>query len=177
MANPLMIVAFQLLITKFAKKWTPIKSIMFGVAVTTVGMVVNILPTLLWSDAFQKVNLLGLAIPAAGIFMIVSIASMATGEMFASPRIYEYLGALAPKGQEGLYLGYANLPVALGSILGGMVGGRLFQKLILDPRNAGTQPKIAALWLIIGAVGIASFVGLGIYNAWLKRILKNQEGR
>ncbi|MCK7477309.1 MAG: hypothetical protein M0C28_07295 [Candidatus Moduliflexus flocculans] len=40
--------------------------------------------------------------------MIVSIASMAVGEMFASPRIYEYIGAIAPKGQEGLYLGYAK---------------------------------------------------------------------
>ncbi|MCX6565902.1 MAG: MFS transporter [Candidatus Aminicenantes bacterium] len=172
MANPLMIVCFQLLITKFAKKWTPIKSIMVGVAVTTVGMVVNVLPTLLWSNVTQKISFLGLAIPAAGIFMIVSIASMATGEMFASPRIYEYLGALAPKGQEGLYLGYANLPVALGSILGGLVGGELFQKLILDPQKAGEPVRIAALWLIIGGVGICSFVGLGIYNSWLKRILK-----
>ena len=172
MANPLMIVCFQLLITRFAKKWTPIKSIMFGVAVTTVGMAVNVLPTLLWSDVTQKINLLGLAVPAAGIFMIVSIASMATGEMFASPRIYEYLGALAPKGQEGLYLGYANLPVALGSIIGGPVGGALFQSLIQDPRDAGEPAKIATLWLIIGGVGIVSFVGLGIYNSWLKRIMK-----
>jgi len=172
MANPLMIVCFQLLITRFAKKWTPIKSIMVGVAVTTVGMAVNVLPTLLWSDVTQKINLAGLAVPAAGIFMIVSIASMATGEMFASPRIYEYLGALAPKGQEGLYLGYANLPVALGSIIGGPVGGALFQRLIQDPQKAGEPAKIAALWLIIGGVGIVSFVGLGIYNVWLKRILK-----
>ncbi|MHB8054128.1 MAG: MFS transporter [Candidatus Aminicenantales bacterium] len=172
MANPLMIVCFQLLITKFAKKWTPIRSIMFGVAVTTIGMVVNVLPTLLWSNATQKIDFLGLAIPAAGIFMIISIASMATGEMFASPRIYEYLGALAPKGQEGLYLGYANLPVALGSILGGWVGGILFTEFIRNPQKAGEPVKIAALWLIIGGVGICSFVGLGIYNAWLKRILK-----
>lgn len=171
MANPLMIVSFQLLITRFAKKWTPIKSIMVGVAVTVVGMVLNVLPTLLWSDVTQKIDFLGLAIPAAGIFMIVSIASMATGEMFASPRIYEYLGALAPKGQEGLYLGYANLPLALGSIVGGPVGGALFQKLILDPQKAGEPVKIAALWLIIGGVGICSFVGLGIYNSWLKRTL------
>jgi hypothetical protein len=28
------------------------------------------------------------------------------------------------------------------------------------------------LWLIIGGVGIVSFVGLGIYNSWLKRALK-----
>ncbi len=172
MANPLMIVCFQLLITKFAKKWTPIKSIMFGVGVTVVGMVVNVLPTLLWSDVTRKIDFLGLALPAAGIFMIISIASMATGEMFASPRIYEYLGALAPKGQEGLYLGYANLPVALGSIIGGPVGGMLFQKLILDPQKAGAPAKIATLWLIIGLVGIISFVGLGVYNAWLKRILR-----
>lgn len=172
MANPLMIVCFQLLITRFAKKWTPIKSIMVGVAVTTVGMAVNVLPTLIWSDVTRKIDLAGLAIPAAGIFMIVSIASMATGEMFASPRIYEYIGALAPKGQEGLYLGYANLPVALGSIIGGPVGGALFQKLILDPQAAGETAKIASLWLIIGGVGIISFIGLGVYNSWLKRILR-----
>jgi dipeptide/tripeptide permease len=172
MANPIMIVSFQLLITKFAKRWTPIKSIMFGVAVTTVGMVVNILPPLLWSDVTVKVNLLGLAIPAAGIFILISIASMATGEMLASPRIYEYLGAIAPKGQEGMYLGYANLPVALGSMIGGPVGGKLFERYIVNPQKAGEPIQLVTLWLIIGGVGLCSFIGLGIYDAWLKRALK-----
>ena len=37
LANPIMIVCFQMLITRLVKKWTPIKSIMVGVGVTTPG--------------------------------------------------------------------------------------------------------------------------------------------
>lgn len=101
LANPLMIVCFQLLITRTAKKWTPIRSIIIGVGVTTAGMLLNVLPPLLFSDLSSRVSLLGLAVPAAGIFLIISIASMAVGEMTASPRIYEYIGGIAPKGEEG----------------------------------------------------------------------------
>jgi dipeptide/tripeptide permease len=131
LVNPIMIVSLQLLITRLAKKWTPVRSIILGVLVTTVGMLVNVLAPVLFADISLKVSLLRFGsfhvlLPIVGIFLIISIASMALGEMFASPRIYEYIGAIAPKGQEGLYLGYANLPVALGSIVGAPLGGRLF---------------------------------------------------
>ena len=72
LANPIMIVCFQMLITKLSKKWTPIKSIMFGVGVTTVGMAMNVLPPLLSGDVKHMVNIAGLAVPFAGIFLIVS---------------------------------------------------------------------------------------------------------
>ena len=111
LTNPVMIVSLQLLITKMVKKWTPVKSMLFGAAVITAGMLVNVLPPLIFSDVARKVSLLGLALPLAGIFMIISIASMAMGEMLASPRIYEYLGAIAPKGQEGLYLGLSLIHI------------------------------------------------------------------
>ena len=44
LANPVMIVAFQLLITRLAKRWTPVKSIMLGALVVTCGMFLNALP-------------------------------------------------------------------------------------------------------------------------------------
>lgn len=164
LANPVMIVSFQMLITRFAKKWTPIKSILFGVAVTTAGMLMNILPPLLGADISRKVDVLGLAMPFAGVFLIVSIASMAVGEMMASPRIYEYIGAIAPKGEEGLYLGYANLPVALGSIIGGPLGGALFERYIQTPMKEGRPTNSMAMWLIIAAIGLVSMTGLAIYD-------------
>jgi POT family proton-dependent oligopeptide transporter len=169
LANPVMIVCFQMLITRLAKKWTPIKSIMFGVGVTTVGMALNVLPPLLSGDVTHKVDIAGLAIPFAGIFLIVSIASMATGEMMASPRIYEYIGAIAPKGQEGLFMGYANLPLALASIFGGPIGGRMFEKYIAGPAKAGMAPDYVRMWAIIAGIGIVSLVGLAFYDSWLKR--------
>jgi dipeptide/tripeptide permease len=167
LANPVMIVSLQLLITRMVKKWTPLKSILLGVAVTTAGMLINVLPAALLPDLAHKLNLAGLAVPAAGLVLVVSIASMAVGEMMASPRIYEYLGAIAPKGQEGLYLGYAQLPVALGSILGGLLGGNLFEKFISDPVKAGLGPRPVPMWLFVAGMGVLSMLGLAVYDRLL----------
>ena len=172
LANPVMIVCFQLLITRISKRWTPVKSILFGVGVTTAGMLLNIFPAIFLPDLAQKLSLLGLAIPAAGMVLIVSIASMAVGEMMASPRIYEYIGGIAPRGQEGLYLGYANLPIAIGSIFGGPLGGRLFERFISEPAQAGEAVNPLAMWLIIAAIGVVSMVGLWIYDRVLVKTRK-----
>jgi len=169
MANPLMIVAFQLLITRMAKRWTPVRSMILGAVVVTLGMLMNVVPSLLAGDPARKVGFLGLAVPIAGIFMLVSIASMAVGEMMASPRVYEFIGAIAPKGQEGLYLGYQSLPIAFASMIGGPIGGRLFERYVSDPKAAGQPVETAAMWLIIVGIGVASIVGLAIFNAWIKR--------
>ena len=169
LANPVMIVSFQLLITRLVKKWTPVKSILLGVAVTTVGMLFNLLPPLLGSGFSERIDILGLALPFAGVFVLISIASMAVGEMMASPRIYEYLGAIAPKGEEGLYLGYANLPIALASIFGGPLGGVLFEKFIGTPMKEGRPTNSLTMWAIIAASGIVSMIGLAIYDRMLIR--------
>jgi MFS family permease len=132
-------------------------------------MLLNVLPALFLHQLTQKVNLLGLALPAAGMVLIVSIASMAVGEMMASPRTYEYIGAIAPKGQEGLYLGYANLPIAIGSFFGGPLGGRLFERFISEPTKAGEAINPVAMWLIIAGIGVVSMLGLAVYDRVLVR--------
>ena len=174
LANPIMIVCFQLLITRMVKKWSPVRSILLGVAVTTAGMLLNVIPPLFFADQFHKVNVLGLAVPLAGVFLLVSIASMAVGEMMASPRIYEYLGAIAPKGEEGLYLGYASLPIALASLVGGPVGGALFQRYIASPVKAGLPTDAVRMWVIITMIGVASMIGLMIYSKVMTRRVAEQ---
>jgi len=167
MANPIMIVSFQLLITRLVKRWAPLKSILFGAVVVTAGMLMNVLPPLLFGDIKRVVNL-GVGVPIAGIFMIVSIASMAVGEMMASPRIYEYIGAIAPKGQEGLYLGYQSLPIALASMIGGPIGGRLFETYINTPLKEGRAVNVVPMWLIIVGIGVASIAGLAVYDRLIR---------
>jgi dipeptide/tripeptide permease len=178
LVNPIMIVALQLLVTRLAKRWTPVRSIILGVLVTTIGMLVNVLAPVFFADISLKVSLLRFGsfqvlLPIAGIFIVMSIASMALGEMFASPRIYEYIGAIAPKGQEGLYLGYANLPVALGSIVGAPLGGRLFEIFITNPLAKGQPANPTAIWLIVAGMGVLSMAGLALYDRFL---LKKKEG-
>ncbi|OGD11922.1 MAG: hypothetical protein A2W20_03350 [Candidatus Aminicenantes bacterium RBG_16_66_30] len=164
LANPIMIVCFQLLITRFVKRWLPIKTIMMGAIVMTLGMLVMALPSLFFSDPSQKTAVLGLSLPIAGVFMIVSIAAMAVGEMMASPRVFEYIGAIAPKGQEGLYLGYQSLPIALASMIGGPVGGRLFERYINTPLKEGRPVDTVTMWLIIVGIGVLSVIALAIYD-------------
>jgi dipeptide/tripeptide permease len=168
LVNPLMIVAFQLLITRWIKRFAPVKSIMLGALVVTLGMLLNVLPPVLFGDLTRKIRL-GLTLPIAGLFLLVSIASMAVGEMMASPRVYEYIGAIAPRGQEGLYLGYQSLPIALASMIGGPLGGKLFERHISRPVAAGQPPTIAAMWLIIVGIGVLSIVGLHVYDRFVAK--------
>ena len=172
LANPVMIVCFQLLITRLVKKWTPLQSIILGAAIVTLGMLTNALPGLLSADPKTKINLLGSSLPIAGIFMLISIVSMAIGEMTASPRIFEYIGAIAPKGQEGLYLGYQSLPLALASMIGAPIGGRMFVRYITKPLEAGRAPDILTMWLIIVGIGVGSIIGLIIFDRVVKKTRK-----
>jgi dipeptide/tripeptide permease len=173
LANPLMIVAFQMLITLLVKRWTPVKTIMIGAGVVTVGMLINVLPPLLFTDLYQKISIGSIVLPVAGLFLLLSIASMAVGEMMASPRIYEYLGAIAPKGQEGLYLGYVNLPIALASIVGGPIGGRMFEHFISDRIKHHLSPQTIPIWLIIGGIGLASMILVWVYDKLMGGYKKN----
>jgi MFS family permease len=91
----------------------------------------------------------------------------------ASPRIYEYIGAIAPKGQEGLYLGYQSLPIALASMIGGPIGGRLFETYINTPLKRGGVVNTVPMWLIIVGIGMASIVGLFVYDRLLARSKKD----
>ena len=69
-------------------------------------------------------------LPMGSLFIVMTVALIAFGELFASSRLYEYIGSLAPKGQEGLFLGYANLPMAIGSLIGGPAGAWLFNDVM-----------------------------------------------
>ncbi|OGD10124.1 MAG: hypothetical protein A2Y86_01555 [Candidatus Aminicenantes bacterium RBG_13_62_12] len=167
LANPVMIVALQMAVTRLVKRWSPVQSIMIGAGVVTVGMLINVIPPLLTPDIYRQVHIGSLVLPFAGLFLLLSIASMALGEMMASPRILEYIGAIAPRGQEGLYLGYANLPIALASIVGGPVGGRMFEHFISDRVEKGLEPRTIPIWLIIGGIGLASMILLYIYDRFV----------
>ena len=90
--------------------------------------------------------------------------------------MYEYIGALAPKGQEGLFLGYANLPLAIGSLTGGPVGAFIFNDIMA--KGAKTRPDglldldpAAATrgWLLLMAIGLVSALSMWLFNRWLER--------
>ena len=172
-ANPFVIVCFQLLVTSFFGKMKPVKSMIVGCVIIGVSMGINLWP--LWSAGGLRAPVADL-LPIASIFIILTVGLIAFGELYTSPRMYEYIGALAPKGQEGLFLGYANLPLAIGSLTGGPVGAWIFNDVMA--KGATTRPdglleldRAAATrgWLLLMAIGFLSAVAMWAFNRWVEK--------
>ncbi len=171
-ANPFVIVAFQLLVTSLFGKMKPVRSMIVGCLIIGVSMAINLYP--LYSAGGLRAPLAGL-LPIASVFIILTVGLIAFGELYTSPRMYEYIGALAPKGQEGLFLGYANLPLAIGSLTGGPVGAFIFNDIMA--KGATTRPDgllelnpAAATtgWILLMAIGFVSAAAMWLFNRWVE---------
>jgi len=174
MANPFVIVFFQLLITKKFGKMKPINSIIIGIIIIGFAMVINLLPIFMAGGVSKMV--LGDLLPIGSLFAVLTVALIAFGELFTSARTYEYIGALAPKGQEGLFLGYANLPVAIGALIGGPAGAFIFNEIMcknsikLETGLLKLNPFWnSAGWIILMSIGLLSAFFMWLYNRWLKQ--------
>jgi proton-dependent oligopeptide transporter, POT family len=173
-ANPFVIVCFQLLISRAFGKVKPIRSMVVGTVIIGVAMLINLVPVL---AAGGPRLVIAHWLPLASVFIILTVALIAFGELFTSPRMYEYIGGLAPKGQEGLFLGYANLPLALGAILGGPVGAFIFNDIMARNHTVDETTKLLVLdpkqnalgWVILMAIGLVSALSLWLFNRWLER--------
>jgi dipeptide/tripeptide permease len=73
-------------------------------------------------------GLLLCGISMSGALCLLGIFLFAIGEMTASPKMNEYLGVIAPKGEEALYMGYANIPFAIGWTSADYLGGLAYDK-------------------------------------------------
>ncbi|HNX18946.1 MAG TPA: MFS transporter [Acidobacteriota bacterium] len=176
-ANPITIVCFQLLITNLFGRMKAIRSIVVGTVIIGLSMVINIVPLYL-AGGIRALALNWL--PIGSLFIVLTVALIAFGELFTSARTYEWIGALAPKGKEGLFLGYANLPMAIGSLVGGPVGALIFNDVMC--RNARENVVApgktlldldpfwgAAGWVLLMAIGLLSALSMWLYNRWLGR--------
>ena len=64
-------------------------------------------------------------------------------------------------------------PSAAASIIGGPIGGRLFERYINTPLKEGRPVDTVTMWLIIVVIGIASVIGLAVYD---RIVVKGKKG-
>ncbi len=93
---------------------------------------------------------------------VVAIFVLAIGEIVHQPRYYEYISRLAPPGQQGTYMGFAFLPLGIGSLVGGWFGGRVLHYF----GEVRGKPQWA--WYVISAVGVLTALLLWIYDRVVK---------
>jgi len=93
---------------------------------------------------------------------VLSIVVVALGEMIQQPPYYEYVSRLAPEGQQGTYMGFAFVPLGIGSLVGGKLGGALihhYGEVLHQPQK---------VWWAITAIGTSTALLLWIYDLILK---------
>jgi POT family proton-dependent oligopeptide transporter len=98
---------------------------------------------------------------------VAAIVVLAIGEMIQQPRYYEYISRLAPPGQQGTYMGFAFLPLGIGSLIGGWFGGGVLHYF---GEEMG-KPEYA--WYAITIVGLLTTLLLWVYD----RIVRPPEKR
>ncbi|HEU5336453.1 MAG TPA: MFS transporter [Terriglobales bacterium] len=90
--------------------------------------------------------------------VILTLFAISLGEITQSPRYYEYISRLAPAGQQGTYMGFAFLPIGIGSLIGGWFGGLLFHQF------GEIMRRPSRIWLALTAVGVLTAAVLWIYD-------------
>ena len=91
-------------------------------------------------------------------FCVFTLFVLALGEMILSPRYYEYVSRLAPPGQQGTYMGFAFLPIGIGSLAGGWVAGRAMHYF------GEVQHQPQRVWWFFTGLGVLTAILLWIYD-------------
>ncbi len=137
--DALAVICFQILISYLTRKIPTFPAMTLGMVVSSLGWLILV---------FFPMTL----------GLVASLIVLAIGEMTQSARYYEYVSRLAPQGQQGVYMGYAFLPVAVGYFIAGPLGGYLlheFGDVLHRPRQ---------MWWVITAIGLVGAVLMVIYD-------------
>lgn len=172
--NPLVVVLTVGFVTQLMKKKTALSSM-------TVGMFLMPISALCMASG----NMMGpepiLGMHPVAFMMVVGIVFQGTAESFISPRFLEYFSKQAPKGEEGLYLGFSHLHSFLSSILGFGLSGYLLSKYCPDPLEFASRAEWQAaasnahyIWYYFVAIASVSAVALIIYGKVVARIDRNR---
>ena len=169
--NPLVVVLCVNLVTQLMRHRTALTSM-------TVGMFIMPLSALCMASG----NMLNpestiLTMHPVAFMMVVGIVFQGLAETFISPRFLEYFSLQAPKGEEGLYLGFSHLHSFLSSILGFGLSGYLLSKYCPDESLFATRSEWLAassnahyIWYYFAVIALASAIALIIYGQVVKRL-------
>jgi len=137
------VVCLTFIVNYLARKIPPFHAVILGTVISSMSwLVLSFWPTVIGA--------------------VVSIAVLAIGEIIQQPPYYAYISRLAPPGQQGTYMGFAFLPIGIGSLIGGWFGGTMmhhFGEVAHHPERA---------WWAISTVGFATALLLWIYDRAIK---------
>lgn len=141
--GPLVVIALTVAINILTQKVPAFTAITVGTLITALGWIILIL------------------VPS-GLGAVLTLIAIALGEITMSPRYYEYISRLAPSGQQGTYMGFAFLPLGIGSLIGGRFGGFLIH------HYGEVEHRPQMMWWMITAVGVLTALALWVYDKFMR---------
>jgi dipeptide/tripeptide permease len=141
--DALTVICFQILISYLTRKIPAFPAMTLGLLISSLAWLI-------------------LAIHPTTGGLIGALVVLALGEMTQSARYYEYISRLAPPGRQGLYMGYAFLPIAIGNYFAGKLGGHLlhyFGDILHRPQQ---------MWWVVTGVGVTGAALMVVYDRIFK---------
>ena len=139
MTDPLVVICFTVLIGILTKRLHAFQAIALGTLISSVAWILLIVHPSVW-------------------MAVLTLVVVAIGEIIQQPRYYDYISRLAPPEQQGTYMGFAFLPLGIGSLVAGKFSGWLMHHYGEEMH----QPQMLWWWVI--GVGIMTTVLLWIYD-------------
>jgi len=176
--NPLVVVLFVVAITQLVRKWKPQNSMLVAMALIPLSSL-----AMASSSYFRgNIEIFGISVHPITLMMVIGIAIQGIAECFLSPKYLEFASKQAPRGKEGVFLGFAHINTFFAWIFGFIFSGYLLRAYCPEPSTlapaiqeqhtlalAGLAPMPVAyahanyLWYAYSAIGVMSFVALLIY--------------
>jgi len=135
-------------VAAMVRRWQPIRAMTAGFFVASCSWLI-----IIFFHSWQAV--------AVAMFVF------AVGEGMQAPRFYEYVADLAPRDQIGTFMGFAFLPVAIGALVAGFLGGGLVQRFIGDPKQPLASPHPEVMWWVVAGIGFAATVAMVLYDRFV----------
>lgn len=172
--NPLTVVLTVTFVTRIMASKTPLFSM-------TVGMFIMPLSAIAMASGNwfggSEIDLGFINMHPIALMMIAGIILQGLAESFISPRFLEFFSLQAPKGEEGMYLGFSHLHSFLSSILGFGLSGYLLSKYCPEPKLFDSHEawEVASenahyIWYYFAAIALVSAISLIIYGSVIKRL-------
>jgi POT family proton-dependent oligopeptide transporter len=143
-SDGLTVICLTLAINYLTRKIPAFPAVILGTVITSLSWIILALQPTVWGA-------------------VMALIVLALGEIIQAPRYYEYISRLAPPGQQGTYMGFAFLPIGIGSIIGGWFGGTVVH------RFGEVAHRPAMIWYSVTAVGLATAALLWVYDLVIRR--------
>ena len=148
--DPIVVILFTMIIGFLTKRMHAFHAIVLGTLITSLAFILLIVHPSVW-------------------MAVATLVVVAIGEIVQQPRYYDYISRLAPEGQQGTYMGFAFLPLGIGSFIAGKFSGWLMHHFGEELH----RPQM--VWWSVVAVGVATTLLLWIYDRFVR--VETQESK